>query len=77
MSLGPFPFVLSLFLLGMLAREEDVLMIPVIGTCSGVVKVGIIPSMVFRDGTTTWFIPVAALVGERTISALVSVQQAG
>jgi hypothetical protein len=61
----------------MLAREEDALMIPIIGTCSRVVEVGIIPSMVFRDGTTTWFIPVATLVGERTISALVPIQQAG
>jgi hypothetical protein len=47
----------------MLAREEDALMIPVIGICSRVVEVGVIPSMVFGDGTMTWFVPVAMLVG--------------
>jgi hypothetical protein len=45
--------VLSLFLLGMLARKEDALMIPVIGTGSRVVEVRVIPSMVFGDGAAT------------------------
>jgi hypothetical protein len=57
----------------MLAREEDALMIPVIGTCLWVVEVGVIPSMVFGDGTTTWFVPVATLVGQSAISTLVLV----
>jgi hypothetical protein len=61
----------------MLAREEDALMIPVIGTCSQVVEVGVISSMVFRDGAATWFILIASLVWEPTISTLVPVQQAG
>jgi hypothetical protein len=60
----------------MLAREKDALMIPVIGTCLGVVKVGVIPSMVVGDDTTTWFVTVASLVGETAISAFVPIQQA-
>jgi hypothetical protein len=58
----------------MFAREEDALMIPVIGTCLWVVEVGVIPSMMFEDGAATWFIPIATLVGESAISTLVSVQ---
>jgi hypothetical protein len=46
-------------------------MIPVIGTCLGVVEVGIIPSMVVGDGTTTWSVTVASLVRESAIPALV------
>jgi hypothetical protein len=61
----------------MFAREEDALMIPVIGTCSRVVEEGVIPPMVFRDGAATWFVSVASLVGESAISTLVPVQQAG
>jgi hypothetical protein len=59
----------------MLAREEDALMIPVIGTRSQVVEVGVISSMVFGDGTATWFVPIASLVGESAIPTLVAVQQ--
>jgi hypothetical protein len=73
MSSGPFPFVLSLFLLGMLAREEDALMIPIIGTCLWVVKVGVVPCMVFGDSAATRFISVASLVGESAIPTFVSV----
>jgi hypothetical protein len=61
----------------MFAREEDALMIPVIGTCSWVVEVGVIPSMVLGDGAATWFVPIASSVGESTISTFVPVQQAG
>jgi hypothetical protein len=57
----------------MLAREEDALMIPVIETCLGVVKVGVIPSMVVGNGTSTWFVTATSLVGEGTISAFVPV----
>jgi hypothetical protein len=57
----------------MLAREEDALMIPIIGTCSWVVEVGVIPSMVFGDGAAIWFIPVASLVGESTIPTFMPV----
>jgi hypothetical protein len=51
-------------------------MIPIIGTCLRVVEVGVIPSMVVRDGTMTWFVPVTTLVGQSTISTLVPIQQA-
>jgi hypothetical protein len=57
----------------MLAREDDVLMIPIIGTCFGMFEERIIPSMVVRDDTSTGFEPVATLVGERTIFALVPI----
>jgi hypothetical protein len=60
----------------MLAREEDALMIPIIGTCLGVIKIGVIPSMVVGDGTTTWSILVTTLVGESTVPTLVPIQQA-
>jgi hypothetical protein len=60
----------------MFTREQDVLMIPVIGTCLGVVEVGIIPSMVVRHGTTTWSETVATLMGETAIPTLVSIQEA-
>jgi hypothetical protein len=36
----------------MLIREDDVLMIPVIGTGFGVIEEGIVPSMVVRDDTS-------------------------
>jgi hypothetical protein len=48
-------------------------MIPVIGTRLWVVEVGVVPSVVFGDGTTAGFISVTTLVGERAIPALVSV----
>jgi hypothetical protein len=72
---GPFPFVLSLFPLGMLARENDVLMIPVIGTGFGGVEEQVIPRVVVRDDALSRFEPVAMLMGKRTILALVSVQE--
>jgi hypothetical protein len=74
---GPFPFVLSLFPLGMLSREDDALMIPVIGTGLRVVEEGIIPSMVVQDDAPPGLELVAALVQESTIFALVSVQETG
>jgi hypothetical protein len=58
----------------MFAREEDALMIPVIGARSRVVEVGVIPSMMFGDCAATWFISIATLVGESTVSTLVPVQ---
>jgi hypothetical protein len=57
----------------MLAREDDVFMIPVIGTGFGVVEKGVVPSMVVRDDTPPWFESVATLMGECTIFTLVSV----
>jgi hypothetical protein len=60
----------------MLAREDDVLMIPVIGTGFGVVEKGIVPSMVVRDDASSRFEAVTALMGEGIVSALVSVQEA-
>jgi hypothetical protein len=57
----------------MLAREEDALVIPVIGACLWVVEEGIIPSMMFGDGAATWFIPIASLVGESAVSAFMPV----
>jgi hypothetical protein len=57
----------------MLAREDDVLMIPIIGTGFGVVKEGIIPFVMVRDDTLSWFESVATLVGESAILAFVSV----
>jgi hypothetical protein len=60
----------------MLAREDDILMIPVIGTGFGGIEEGIIPSMVVWDNTSSWFESVAMLVGECAILALVSVQEA-
>jgi hypothetical protein len=59
----------------MLAREDDALMIPIIGTGCWVVKEGIIPSVVIRDGALSGFEMVAMLVGESTIPTLVSVQE--
>jgi hypothetical protein len=72
---GPFPFVLSLFLLGMLAREDDILMIPIIGTGFGVIEEGIVSSMVVWDNAPSWFELFTMLMGEHTIFALVSVQE--
>jgi hypothetical protein len=63
----------SLFLLGMFAREDDALMIPVIGTCLGVIEEGIIPSMVVEDGTSSWFKAVAMLMREAAIPTLMPV----
>jgi hypothetical protein len=70
----------------MLAREDDILMIPVIGTGFGVVKEGIISSVMVEEGiissmmvwddALSWFETVATLMGERTILALVSIQKA-
>jgi hypothetical protein len=57
----------------MLAREEDALVIPVIGTGPWVVEVGVIPSMVVGDGTSTRFVSLATLVGQAAISTLVSI----
>jgi hypothetical protein len=57
----------------MLAREEDALMIPFIGTCLWVVEIGVIPSMVFGDGAATQFVSVASLVGQSAIPTLVPV----
>jgi hypothetical protein len=57
----------------MLAREQDALMIPVIGTCSWVVEVGVIPSVVFGDSATAGFVSIAALVGESAISTFVPI----
>jgi hypothetical protein len=57
----------------MLAREKDTLVIPIIGTCLGVVKEGIIPSMVVGDGTTTRSVTVTLLVGETAIPTLVPI----
>jgi hypothetical protein len=59
----------------MLAGEDDVLMIPVIETGFGGVEERIIPSVVVGDNAPSWFESVATLVGERTILALVSVQE--
>jgi hypothetical protein len=58
----------------MLAREEDALMIPVIGTCLRVIEIGVVTPMMFGDGAATWFVSVASLVGESTILAFVSIQ---
>jgi hypothetical protein len=57
----------------MFAREEDALVIPVIGTCSWVVKVGVVPSVMFGDGAATGFVSVASLVRESTVPTLVSI----
>jgi hypothetical protein len=57
----------------MFTGEEDALMIPVIGTCPRVIEIGVVPSMMFRDGAATWLIPIASLVGEPAISTLVPV----
>jgi hypothetical protein len=57
----------------MLAREEDALMIPVIGICLRVIEIGVVTSMMFGDGAATWFVLVASLVGESTIPAFMSV----
>jgi hypothetical protein len=57
----------------MFAREDNVLVIPVIGTGLGVVEERVIPSMVVRDDTPSRFEPFATLMGESTIPALVSV----
>jgi hypothetical protein len=65
--------VLSLFPLGIFAREEDALMIPVIGACLRVIQIGVVSPMMFGDGTATRFVSVASLVGESTIPALVSI----
>jgi hypothetical protein len=59
----------------MLTREDDALMIPIIGTGFGVVKERIVSSMVVRDNTLSWFELVAPLVRERTVLALVSIQE--
>jgi hypothetical protein len=48
-------------------------MIPVIGTGFGVVEEGVIPSMVVWDDTPSRFEPVATLIGEAAVFALVSV----
>jgi hypothetical protein len=57
----------------MFAREDDILMIPIIGTGFRVIEEGIVPSMVVRDDALPWFESVATLMGERTIFALVSI----
>jgi hypothetical protein len=57
----------------MLARKEDALMIPVIGTCLQVVEVGVIPSMMVGDGATTWSVTVAMLMEETAVPALVPI----
>jgi hypothetical protein len=59
----------------MLAREDDVLMIPVIGTGFRVVEEGIVPSMVVQDDAPPWFESIATLMGECTIFALMFVQE--
>jgi hypothetical protein len=74
-ALGPFPFVLSLFLLGMFAREDDVLMIPFIGTGFGGVEERIVSPVVVWDDAPPWFESIATLVGKCTILALVSIQE--
>jgi hypothetical protein len=48
-------------------------MIPVIGTCLWVVEVGVIPSMVVRDGATTWSVTVTMLMEETAVPALVPI----
>jgi hypothetical protein len=60
----------------MFAREDDVLMIPIIGTGFGVFKEGIIPSVVTQNDTLSWFELVTVLMGECTIFALVPIQEA-
>jgi hypothetical protein len=57
----------------MLAREDDALMIPIIGTGIGTVEERIIPSVVVQDDALSWFESVATLMGESTILALVSI----
>jgi hypothetical protein len=57
----------------MLAGKEDILMIPVIGTGFGVVEEGVVPSMVIRDGTSSLFELIAALMWEGTIFAFMSI----
>jgi hypothetical protein len=57
----------------MLAREDDVLMILVIGTGFGAVKERVIPSVVVQDDASSWFELVAMLMGKCTILALVSI----
>jgi hypothetical protein len=59
----------------MLAREDDVLMIPIIGIGFRVVEEGIVPSMVVWDDTLSWFKLVTTLMGQCTIFALVSIQE--
>jgi hypothetical protein len=61
----------------MLARENDALMIPVIGTGFEMIKEGVISSMVIRNDALPRLELVTALVRESTILALVSVQEAG
>jgi hypothetical protein len=48
-------------------------MIPIIGTGFGVVKEGVIPSVVVRNNTLPRLEPVAMLMGEATVFTLVSV----
>jgi hypothetical protein len=59
----------------MLTREDDIFMIPVIGTGFRMVEERIIPSVVVWDDTPTWFELVAMLMGESAIFALVSIQE--
>jgi hypothetical protein len=57
----------------MLAREEDALMIPVIGTCLRVVEVGVIAFVVFEDGAMAGFVSIATLVGQSAILTFVPI----
>jgi hypothetical protein len=59
----------------MLAREDNILMIPVIGTGFRVVKEGIVLSMMVQDDALSWFESIATLVRESAILAFVSVQE--
>jgi hypothetical protein len=59
----------------MLAREDDVLMIPVIGTGFGVVEEQIVSSVMVRDNASSWFELIAVLMGECAILALVPIQE--
>jgi hypothetical protein len=61
----------------MFAREDDVLMIPIIGTGFGVIEEGVISSMVVQDDAPLRLELIAMLMGEPAIPAFVSVQEAG
>jgi hypothetical protein len=57
----------------MLAREDDVLMIPIIGTGFWVVEERIVSPVVIGDNTPSRFELIVVLMGECAILALVSI----
>jgi hypothetical protein len=60
----------------MLAREDDILMIPVIGTGFGGVEEQVISSVVVWNDALSRFESVTTLVGKGAILALVSIHEA-